>query len=127
MRTEPKNTYDQGESSILEFVDGPKDSRFMMTAKALARDRLRGRDSTPLTLQNRKKVTQFRGDEDLERMVQRFMTLETADDGGAVPEARNAEATEMAERESAAVQGMAAGIVPESAKKTAAGPGQPTR
>ncbi|KND89610.1 54S ribosomal protein L8, mitochondrial [Tolypocladium ophioglossoides CBS 100239] len=129
VRTEPKNTYDQGESSILEFVDGPKDSRFMMTAKALARDRLRGRDSTPLTKQNKKKVTQFRGEEDLEQMVQRFMTLETADEDGtaAVAEAKNTEAAKMAERESAAVQGMAAGIVPESAKKASGEPEQPTR
>ena len=77
MRTEPKNTYDQGESAILELVDGPKDSRFMMTAKAVARDRLLGKESTPVTQQNVKKVTQFRGEEDLEAMIQRFMELKT--------------------------------------------------
>lgn len=78
-RTEPKNTYDQGESAILELVDGPKDSRFMMTAKTVARDRMLGRQATPLTRQNIKKVTQFRGEEDLENMVQRFMALETGE------------------------------------------------
>lgn len=77
VRTEPKNTYDQGESAILELVDGPKDSRFMMTAKAVARDRLLGKESTPVTQQNVKKVTQFRGEEDLEAMIQRFMELKT--------------------------------------------------
>lgn len=81
VRTEPKNTYDQGESAVLELVDGPKDSRFMMTAKALARDRTLGQKSTPLTLQNAQKVTRFRqrGDEALEAMVQRFMALQTRD------------------------------------------------
>ncbi|KAG6250058.1 hypothetical protein E4U24_001879 [Claviceps purpurea] len=74
-RTEPKNTYDQSESSILEFVDGPRDSRFMMTAKTLARDRLTGRQTTPLTMHNAKKVTAFRGQAELDAMVERFVTL----------------------------------------------------
>jgi large subunit ribosomal protein L17 len=77
VRTEPKNTYDQGESAILEFVDGPRDSRFMITAKAVARDRLEGRDTTPVTAKNIQKVTQFRGKEDFEAMVRRFMVLNT--------------------------------------------------
>lgn len=77
VRTEPKNIYDQGESAILELVDGPKDSRFMMTAKTVARDRMLGQQSTPVTLQNVKKVTKFRSEEELEDMVQRFMTLKT--------------------------------------------------
>lgn len=73
VRTEPKNTYDQGESAILELVDGPRDSRFMMTAKTVARDRMQNRRTTPVTAQNIKKITQFRGTEDFERMVRRFM------------------------------------------------------
>ncbi|KAF5230382.1 hypothetical protein FANTH_13871, partial [Fusarium anthophilum] len=68
VRTESKNTYDQGESAILEFVDGPKDSRFMMTAKTVARDRMLGQEHTPVTRTNIKKVTQFRGEVPFEEM-----------------------------------------------------------
>ena len=82
-RTEPKNAYDQGESAVLEFVDGPKDSRFMMTAKAIARDRVLGREPTPLTMKNARKVTQFRGEQDLEDMVRRFVALQTTEGGAA--------------------------------------------
>lgn len=120
-RTEPKNTYDQAESSILEFVDGPKDSRFMMTAKTIARDRLLGREPTALTMQNAKKVTQFRGQKDLDDMVERFVALQagespvtadyTADEG------HSKEAAEMADRESAKVKGLMGDGAPESAKK----------
>ncbi|KAF7549828.1 hypothetical protein G7046_g8217 [Stylonectria norvegica] len=78
VRTEPKNLYDQGESAILEFVDGPKDSRFMMTAKAVARDRAGERDHTPVTLLNVKKVTAFRGAEPFEEMVQKFIGMDVA-------------------------------------------------
>lgn len=75
VRTEPRDKHDQAETSILEFVDGPKDSRFMMTAKTVARDRLMGRLTTPVTEVNVKKVTQFRGQKPFETMVQRFMTM----------------------------------------------------
>ncbi|KAH0495197.1 hypothetical protein TgHK011_008762 [Trichoderma gracile] len=114
VRTEPKNTYDQGESAILEFVDGKKDSRFMMTAKTLARDRLLGRPSTPVTLQNVKKVTKFRDEKELEDMVQRFMILST--EGGAAGEAQSAESAKLAEKEGAAAGAMAEDIVPERVK-----------
>lgn len=67
------NTYDQAETAILEFVDGPRDSRFMMTAKTVARDRLLGQDHTDMTLNNIKKVTQFRGEPEFEAMVERYM------------------------------------------------------
>ncbi|KAI1435175.1 ribosomal protein L17 [Xylaria sp. CBS 124048] len=60
LRTEPKSKYDQGESAILEFVDGPKDIRFAMTAAAVARDRALGRQSTSLTIKNRIKVLRYR-------------------------------------------------------------------
>ncbi|KAG6039688.1 hypothetical protein E4U41_002259 [Claviceps citrina] len=121
-RTEPKNTYDQAESSILEFVDGPKDSRFMMTAKTIARDRLLSRPSTALTLQNAKKVTQFRGQKDLDDMVERFVALQAGEtpvmaDG----EGHGKEAAEMAERESDKVKRLMDSAVrepaPEPAKK----------
>ncbi|KAI1112209.1 hypothetical protein F5Y14DRAFT_453337, partial [Nemania sp. NC0429] len=62
LRTEPKSTYDQGASAILEFVDGPKDMRFAMTAAAVARDRALGHASNELTLKNREKVLRYRGD-----------------------------------------------------------------
>ncbi|QYT05619.1 Mitochondrial ribosomal protein YmL8 [Trichoderma simmonsii] len=114
VRTEPKNTYDQGESAILEFVDGKKDSRFMMTAKTLARDRLLGRSSTPVTLQNVKKVTKFRDEKELEEMVQRFMILST--EGESAAEAQSAESAKLAKKEGAAAEIMAGDIVPESAK-----------
>ncbi|KAK2612351.1 54S ribosomal protein L8, mitochondrial [Conoideocrella luteorostrata] len=118
-RTEPKNTYDQAESSILEFVDGPKDSRFMMTAKTLARDRLLGREPTALTLQNATKVTRFRGQKDLDDMVQRFMALETDESTPerAKPEGHGGEAQKMADRESAKVREIIGDSVTETLTK----------
>ncbi|KAK1246652.1 hypothetical protein MKX08_000454 [Trichoderma sp. CBMAI-0020] len=119
VRTESKNTYDQGESAILEFVDGKKDSRFMMTAKTLARDRLLGRQSTSVTLQNVKKVTKFRDEQELEEMVQKFMILSTEGEGAleSSPQSgESAESAKFAEREGAAAEAMAGDIVPESAK-----------
>ncbi|KAI1468090.1 ribosomal protein L17 [Daldinia caldariorum] len=62
LRTEPKSRYDQGESAILELVDGPKDLRFAMTAAAVARDQRLGRPHNQLTLLNRQKVTRYRPD-----------------------------------------------------------------
>ncbi|KAI9900282.1 hypothetical protein N3K66_004544 [Trichothecium roseum] len=78
VRTEPRNTYDQGETAILEYVDGPKDTRFMMAAKSVARDRLLGQESNPVTMLNVKKVTAYRGEKAFEKMVRRFMALSTA-------------------------------------------------
>ncbi|KKF97076.1 54S ribosomal protein L8 mitochondrial [Ceratocystis platani] len=72
-RTEPHDTYDQAESAILEFVDGPRDSRFMMTAMAVARDRARGAPSTDITKLNVKKVTRGRPTEEFEAMVERLL------------------------------------------------------
>jgi len=71
-RTEPANIYDQAEYAILEFVDGPRDSRFMMTAMAVARDRARGVESTDITKKNVEKVTRLRGTEEFEKMVNRL-------------------------------------------------------
>lgn len=117
VRTEPKNAYDQGESAILEFVDGPKDSRFMMTAKTVARDRLLGRAHTPVTQMNVKKATQFREADDFEDMVQRFMVLSTEEgavtsDAVTSPAAREARAA--ADQESRAAKSAVGDIVPES-------------
>ncbi|KAH8841806.1 hypothetical protein MCOR27_002805 [Pyricularia oryzae] len=79
LRTEPKNKYDQGESAILELVDGPKDMLYAITAAAVARDRALGRPHTSLLLHNLAKVTRFRGDNakaDFEAMVERMAALE---------------------------------------------------
>ncbi|KAI1425744.1 ribosomal protein L17 [Xylaria sp. FL1777] len=80
LRTEPKSTYDQGASAILELVDGPKDLRFAMTAAAVARDRALGRRSNELTLKNRKKVLRYRsdGEEDFNALVKEIGELDLA-------------------------------------------------
>ncbi|KAK1774165.1 ribosomal protein L17 [Copromyces sp. CBS 386.78] len=62
LRTEPKDTYSQAPSAILELVDGPKDMRFAMTAATVARDREQKTESTELTRKNMEKVTRFRKD-----------------------------------------------------------------
>lgn len=121
VRTESKNPYDQGESAILELVDGIRDSRFMMTAKTVARDRLLGRESTPVTIQNIKKTTQFRGEKEFEDMVQEFMILSTADANAPSAKASESESAKMAQRDGAAAQNMGAHIVPESVKQSARG------
>jgi large subunit ribosomal protein L17 len=124
VRTEPRSTYDQAETSILELVDGPKDTRFMMTAKTVARDRLFGRQTTPVTQVNIKKVTQFRGEGPFEDMVRRFMMLSTqeADDIPATPRKAapvNTESSRAAEVESQKTATMGEQIVPDSYKSAA--------
>lgn len=79
MLTEPRNRLDQAETAILEYVDGPKDTRFMMAAKTVARDRLLGRPTTFVTTTNIKKATQFRGEKPFEDMVRKFMNLSAKD------------------------------------------------
>ncbi|KAM0200240.1 hypothetical protein ACHAPA_003423 [Fusarium lateritium] len=122
VRTESKNTYDQGESAILEFVDGPKDSRFMMTAKTVARDRMLGKDHTPVTRTNIKKVTQFRGEDPFEEMVKKFMVLKANDDTGPTRDESSlaeVEAEKSLDKNAERAKEMAAGIVPESVRKAA--------
>ncbi|KAL0942196.1 ribosomal protein l17 [Colletotrichum truncatum] len=77
LRTEPRNTYDQAPSAILELVDGPRDVRFAMTAKAVAFNRSQGQKSNELTRKNVDKVTRYRkdGKEAFEEMVDRFRRL----------------------------------------------------
>ncbi|KAJ4306194.1 54S ribosomal protein L8, mitochondrial [Collariella sp. IMI 366227] len=74
LRTEPKDSYDQAPSAILELVDGPKDMRFAMTAAAVARDRALGKRHTDLTQKNVDKVTRFRkeGREEFEKLVNKI-------------------------------------------------------
>lgn len=81
----------------------------MMTAKTIARDRLLGRESTPVTAQNIKKVTQFRGEKDLEDMVQRFLALQTSD-VAAAEEGYSEEAARIAGEESSRAQELAAEV-----------------
>ncbi|KAK0728616.1 ribosomal protein L17 [Lasiosphaeria miniovina] len=77
LRTEPKDTYSQAPSAILELVDGPKDMRFAVTAAAVARDRRMGVEHSRLTLKNVDKVTRYRpgGKQALEDMVKRVSKL----------------------------------------------------
>lgn len=77
LRTEPKDKFDQGESAILEFVDGKRDMRFHLTAATVARDRKLGQPHSSLTLLNRKKVTQGRknGDQEFEMLVTMFSRM----------------------------------------------------
>lgn len=72
-RIEPLRT-DQAESAILEFVDGPRDMRFALTAKAIAYAKKEGRELSEITLQNIKKVTRFRinGERELQAEVKKF-------------------------------------------------------
>ncbi|KAN0084672.1 Ribosomal protein L17 [Elaphomyces granulatus] len=73
LRTEP-HTKDKAVSAILELVDGPRDMRFSLTARALVRQRARGMESlNELTAMNVRKVTRFRknGIEELEQEVKR--------------------------------------------------------
>ncbi|RDA88607.1 hypothetical protein CP532_5805 [Ophiocordyceps camponoti-leonardi (nom. inval.)] len=142
LRTESKKTWDQAECAVLEFVDGARDSRFMMTAKAVARDRIQGRLSTPLTQKNVRKVTQHRSMEDFQRMVEKFVVMENerlegvdvdeydedqVQDGEDIevkPDddhlaLESPEAVAMAEQESAAAKKMGPSIVPETIKKAA--------
>lgn len=72
LRIEPMKE-DQAESAILELVDGPKDMRFAMTAKTLARLRPKQKFN-PVVASHVKKVTQFREDgvEELREMVERM-------------------------------------------------------
>ncbi|KAK3945935.1 ribosomal protein L17 [Diplogelasinospora grovesii] len=77
LRTEPKDTYSQAPSAILELVDGPKDMRFAMTAAAVARDRELGKESTEITKMNVAKVTRYRqgGQEALDKLVEKVRAL----------------------------------------------------
>ncbi|PGH19161.1 ribosomal protein L17 [Polytolypa hystricis UAMH7299] len=77
LRVEPKK-HDQAPSAILELVDGPRDMRFSMTAKTIAKNRAEGNDSlNEITAMNVLKVTRFRkgGEDALEKEIERFEKL----------------------------------------------------
>ncbi|KAL1641156.1 54S ribosomal protein L8, mitochondrial [Diplodia intermedia] len=74
LRIEPLKE-DQAPSAILELVDSPKDIRFAMMAKVVARQRAENLPETPITRANLKKVLQFRGSKgkgEMEEMISRF-------------------------------------------------------
>ncbi|KAF3359352.1 hypothetical protein VD0004_g7170 [Verticillium dahliae] len=74
LRTEPRNAYDQAPSAILELVDGPRDLRFTMTAKAVARGQHEGWPMNDVTQKNVDKVTRYRegGKKALDKLVSQF-------------------------------------------------------
>ena len=65
--------HDQAPSAILELVDGPRDMRFVMTAKSLVRERLAAGENAEkgireITARNVAKVTRFRPQGEMELM-----------------------------------------------------------
>lgn len=89
LRVEPLKP-DQAPSAILELVDGPKDMRFAMTARTIARDRLQGQESNEMTERNIEKVTRYRpnGEKDLENMVNKISDLKVGDRNNSVTDER---------------------------------------
>jgi large subunit ribosomal protein L17 len=83
LRIEPTKE-DQAPSAILELVDGPKDMRFALTARTIAKIEGEGRRINDMTRANIQKVTRYRqnGEQALETMVEKFKALETAGDLG---------------------------------------------
>ncbi|EPS37055.1 hypothetical protein H072_9346 [Dactylellina haptotyla CBS 200.50] len=75
LHIEPYNN-DSAPSAILELVDGPKDMRFAMTAKSVARSAVEGSPVHPLTKKNIEKVTRFRnnGKEEFQQVVNYFIS-----------------------------------------------------
>jgi len=80
LRIEPIKE-DQAPSAILELVDGPKDIRFAMTARTVARFRGEGQDLNEMTQRNVEKVTKYRpdGEKALEEMVEKLNGLEVGE------------------------------------------------
>jgi large subunit ribosomal protein L17 len=76
LHVEPKED-DQAPSAILELVDGPKDMRFMMTARTLARLKKEDKEINEITQKNIEKVTRFRKDGNvvLENVVERMSKM----------------------------------------------------
>ena len=83
LRVEPLKE-DQAPSASLELVDGPKDMRFAMTARTIAKLRDDGKDINEMTAGNIAKVTRFRknGESELETMIGRFENLNAKGDKG---------------------------------------------
>lgn len=83
LRIEPVKE-DQAPSAILELVDGPKDMRFALTAKTIARLDERGHEINDMTAANIRKVTRYRpnAENELEEMIGRFKHLASEGDHG---------------------------------------------
>lgn len=83
LRTEPIKE-DQAESAILELVDGPKDMRFALTARTIARAQAAGHEINNMTAANIHKVTRFRkdGNKQLKEMVKKFASIQASGDLG---------------------------------------------
>lgn len=83
LRIEPAKE-DQAPSAILELVDGPKDMRFALTAKTIARLDERGHEINDMTAANIRKVLRYRpnAESDLEEMIGRFRHLASEGDHG---------------------------------------------
>lgn len=83
LRIEPIKE-DQAASAILELVDGPKDMRFAMTARTIAKAQADGKSINDMTAANIHKVTRFRpsAEKDLDEMVSKFAEMEAAGDLG---------------------------------------------
>ena len=83
LRIEPLKA-DQAPSAILELVDGPKDMRFAMTARTLARIEEEGKAVNDVTAKNVMKVTRFRkeGEEELRRVVDELRDLKVSEKRG---------------------------------------------
>lgn len=99
---------DQAPSAILELVDGPKDMRFAMTARAIARQREEGLKEHELTALNKQKVTRFRKDgvQALEAAVQKLQLRDSESQGAAVlPEGEESKAAQEEAQLSAAQAG----------------------
>jgi large subunit ribosomal protein L17 len=83
LRIEPIKE-DQAPSAILELVDGPKDMRFAMTARTIAKAQADGKAINDMTAANIHKVTRYRptAEKDLEEMVGKFAEMEALGDFG---------------------------------------------
>lgn len=107
---------DQAPSAILELVDGPKDMRFAMTARAIARQREEGLSEHELTKLNKMKVTRFRkgGVEELEAAVQQLQIRDSETEvevQSAFPEGAESKASQAeAERSAAEAKRIARGL-----------------
>ena len=79
---------DQAPSAILELVDGPKDMRFAMTARTVARRRGEGMEINEMTARNIEKVTRYRpnGEKELEKMVEKLNKLEVGERDNSNPD-----------------------------------------
>lgn len=67
----PDRKGDKAQAAILELVDGPKDLRFALTARTIARNRVTDTELSDITIKNIAKVTRYRqeGETELEALV----------------------------------------------------------